>query len=124
MSLDRVMPYVVIAAGCFTASMTLGESSTFLRSLQLAGAVAIVGMGGFILGSKRTRDAYVGAWDSTIGKMPGNIVLEEGDDEVHAFVTTISGDVRMLTVPAEAAETPEDAIRWVCELLASEGDDE
>lgn len=116
---DRIAPYAVIVAGCFTAADSLG-GARWLAPLQIAVGVAVVAVGGYMLGLRRARQMFSEVGD-VLGRLPGSVVMErDEDDGLHALVTTISGDVRMISIPEDEAETPADAMRYVLEQLGAD----
>lgn len=118
--IDRLGPWIQIGAGTLTAMLSI--DSTMLRPIrvfQIVIGLMIVAMGGYILGMRRSTAAF----KRVLGTIPNAVTFERQDDgRLHAFVTLINGDLRVIEVPAEVADSPVAATSYVLEALR-EGDE-
>jgi hypothetical protein len=113
-------PLALLVVGAFTAAIALVSAGP-LRGVQLGVSIALVASSGFLYGSQRTREVFVAKLGDVMVTMPGSIVFHRDDDgHMHALVTTLGGDPRSIDVPDEAAKSPEEAVRYVCNLLGNE----
>jgi hypothetical protein len=120
-NVERLTPWALLVSGCFTATLALATEHDPLAPVQLAVGIAIVASGGFLLGCRRTRAAFVSTLDNAIARLPGSIAFHEDDDgHLHALVVTRGGDLRTIDVPDEQAGSPTEAVAYVCETLGSE----
>jgi len=120
-SLPPLPAVCLVAAGSFTVCSTFAtDRPSWLNSLSVALGLVLVAVGGYIAGVQR----FVSDVSASLSRVPAKVVLHEDDDGgKHALVTLADGDVRSVPIPPEHADTPQEAVAYVVELLAREAFD-
>lgn len=99
-----------------------------LWPVDLAVMLTCTGAAGFAVGYRRgiedqapiIESAIAQAFDDVFGWMPQSITLNHEEDRVTALVQTANGGLSAIELPAEVAESQEDAMVYVISELARE----